>query len=99
MRLLTKGIRSQLATLHCSQDDPDATAVITFFTPWSGLYWFATERDGRDFFHGLVGGCDVKVGYFRLPESSSVLGPAGPRLADDRYYEPAPLSKLTGESS
>ena len=94
MKLLTKENRKSLPPLSSTDGDPNAKAVVKFFTPDSGWTWYAVEFDGQDTFFGLVDGVEKELGYFSLKELSSVRGPLGLPIERDRHFEPMLLAEL-----
>ena len=98
MELLTSEIKAQLPLLYTTENEPDPTARVKFFTPDSSWTWYATEFDGEDLFFGLVQGHCEELGYFSLSELQSVKGPMGLPIERDLYFEPTALSKLRGNS-
>jgi hypothetical protein len=100
MKLLTQETRRKLPELYATQDEKDPVAQVKFFSPWSGWTWYATEFDGKDLFFGLVEGFETEWGYFSLSELESVRGPGGvPAIERDLYFDPTPMSQLTGEKT
>jgi hypothetical protein len=94
MKLLTKENRKSLPPLKSMDDNPNAKAVVKFFTPDSSWTWYAVEFDGEDTFFGLVDGHEKELGYFSLKELSSVRGPMGLPIERDRYFQPVLLTEL-----
>lgn len=96
MKLLTQAVRSNLPPLGSTDALPHdrLVAQAKFFTPDSSWTWYALEFDGEDTFFGLVSGFEVELGYFSLSELESVRGPLGLPIERDRWFEPAPLSRL-----
>jgi Protein of unknown function (DUF2958) len=94
MTLLTDEIKHQLPPLYSTEQTPDPTAWVKFFTPDASWTWYATEFDGEDTFFGLVQGQDEELGYFSLSELQTLQGPFGLRIERDISFKPTPLSTL-----
>ena len=94
MRLLTDEIKSILPELYSQEHNPDAVAVVKFFTPWSSWSWYGVEFDGVDLFFGLVKGHEVELGYFSLSELEKLRGPGGLKIERDLYFRPVPVKTL-----
>jgi Protein of unknown function (DUF2958) len=94
MNLLTDEMRQQLPPLYSTEQTPDPTAWVKFFTPDASWTWYATEFDGEDTFFGLVQGQNEELGYFSLSELQSLQGPFGLGIERDLSFEPTPLSAL-----
>jgi hypothetical protein len=94
MNLLTDEIKHQLPPLYSTEQTPDPTAWVKFFTPDASWTWYATEFDGEDTFFGLVQGQDEELGYFSLSELQTLQGPFGLRVERDISFKPTPLSAL-----
>ena len=97
MQLLTTALRRALPPLGAGAEQPDALALVKFFTPDSSWTWYAAEFDGDDVFYGLVDGFEVEFGTFSLRELSSVRGALGLPIERDRYFTPTPLNQLYAE--
>lgn len=72
-----------------------AVALVKLFTPWTSWTWYVTEYDpstGEAF--GLVQGLEEELGYFSIPELSSIRGPGGLRVERDLHFKPAPISEI-----
>lgn len=105
MKLLTKTLREKLDAQgrHCeyihniTDDYPDLTPVVKFFTPDGSATWLITlsEPDEPDLLYGL---CDLglgypETGYVRLSELASARGPLGLPVERDRHFKATkPLS-------
>lgn len=96
MKLLTKQVRRRLPRLYETEAQEDPIAVVRFFAPDSSWVWYATEFDGEDVFFGLVRGLVEELGYFRLSDLRCAKGPLGLFIERDKWFEPTPLSKLSG---
>jgi Protein of unknown function (DUF2958) len=94
MNLLTDEIKHQLPALYSTEQTPDPTAWVKFFTPDASWTWYATEFDGEDTFFGLVQGQDEELGYFSLSELQNLQGPFGLKVERDISFKPTPLSAL-----
>jgi Protein of unknown function (DUF2958) len=94
MNLLTDEIKHQLPPLYGTEQTPDPTAWVKFFTPDASWTWYATEFDGEDTFFGLVQGQDEELGYFSLSELQTLQGPFGLKVERDINFKPTPLSAL-----
>lgn len=95
MNLLTKELEKKLPALYSQDGNPEAKAVVKFFTPDSNWTWYASEYDPetRTFF-GLVDGFKKELGYFTLDELESVRGGFGLPVERDRYFTPTKLKEL-----
>jgi Protein of unknown function (DUF2958) len=67
--LLPPEIAANLPPLYETENDPDARAIVKFFSPYSGWTWWAFEfdPDAQKFF-GFVRGAESEWGYFGLEE-------------------------------
>jgi Protein of unknown function (DUF2958) len=90
MNLLTDEIKHQLPPLYNTEQTPDPTAWVKFFTPDASWTWYATEFDGEDTFFGLVQGQDEELGYFSLSELQTLQL----KVERDISFKPTPLSAL-----
>lgn len=93
MKLLTRELRRKLPGIGTMEKNADPTAVVKFFTPWTGWTWYATEFDGEDTFFGLVDGLEEELGYFSLSELESLRGPGGLTIERDIHWCPRRLSQ------
>jgi Protein of unknown function (DUF2958) len=94
MPLLTDEIKHQLPPLYSTEQTPDPTAWVKFFTPDASWTWYVTEFDGEDTFFGLVQGQDEELGYFSLSELQTLRGPLRLPIERDLSFKPTPLSAL-----
>ena len=88
MKLMTKEIEQKLPRLYETEDNPNRTAVVKFFTPWSNRTWYISEYDpetGEMF--GLVNGFELEYGYSTIAELESVQGPGGLKIERDLYWK------------
>jgi hypothetical protein len=95
MKLMTKEIESLLPPLYSQDDNPNAKAVVKYFTPDADWTWYASEydSDAKQFF-GLVDGFERELGYFNLEELEQLRGPLGLPVERDLYFKPTLLSEL-----
>lgn len=98
MKLLTAAIVKKLdkARLYSTENRDVAPVIVKFFVPWNGWTWYAIEgkeEDGDWIFFGLVEGQERELGYFRLSDLQSVVGPGGLRIERDRYFDGYSLDK------
>lgn len=92
---LPDDIREKLPELYSQEDKGlDAEAVVKYFSPDSGWYWYASEYDGEDIFFGLVVGHEIELGYFAMSELRQVRGPLNLPIERDLYYQPKSLGEL-----
>ena len=61
MKLLTKGLLTQLPPLYSQDEVADPYVIVKFFTPWTSWTWYATEasvyatdEDGNEVHRPLV---------------------------------------------
>ena len=94
MKLLTKENLKALQPLYSGESNPDAKAVVKFFTPDANWTWYASEFDGKDTFFGLVIGHEPELGYFSLAELQGIRGTLGLPIERDMYFNPMPLKEL-----
>jgi hypothetical protein len=99
MSLLPDDIRNQLPPLYSTEDTPDPTAWVKFFTPDADWTWYATEFDGEDTFFGLIQGHEEELGYFSLSELESLRSPLGIKIERDIHFHPTPLSVLRSQTA
>lgn len=95
MKLITKEIINQLrkSRLYAKQNVDNPKIIVKFFTPWSNWTWYVIEGEmevgdnGTDWlFFGLVEGHETELGYFRLSELESLVGPWGLKVERDLYF-------------
>lgn len=99
MKLLTKELLKKLPKLYEARGDPEARAIVKFFTPDSIWTWYAVEFDGQNMFYGLVVGHFAELGYFSLSGLKKIRGPWGLPIERDLYFEPTPISELKAKHS
>jgi hypothetical protein len=92
MKLLTEEIKAKLPKLSSMDGkDPNTVPIIVkFFSPYSGMAWYATEGEevgGGDWeFFGLVRGFESELGYFRLSELESAKKGKLPLVERDMHF-------------
>lgn len=97
MKLITKEIAKQLVNvpLHSQEKVDNPKIIVKFFTPWSNWTWYVLEGEQEDngndegtdwLFFGLVEGHETELGYFRLSELESLVGPWGLKVERDLYF-------------
>lgn len=92
--LLPAEIAAILPALYRTQEDPDATVHMKFFTPDGAWSWYVVEYDPEErMFFGLVDGFEEELGYFSLDELLEVRGPLGLPVERDLHFDPKPLSQ------
>ena len=99
MNLLTKEQEAQLPPIGSTENNPDPTVWVKWFTPDSSFTWYVTERDPNT---GLCFGVTVnlasnqpwELGYFSQPEIESVRGGLKLPVERDLWFKPQPLSQL-----
>jgi hypothetical protein len=98
MKMMTKAIEAKIPALYSQEKNPNPTAQLKFFTPWSNWTWYVLEgekqKDGDWLFFGYVIGQEKELGYFRLSELTSVHGPMGLNIERDLYFQPTSLKDL-----
>lgn len=99
MELLPNDLATRMPALYATEQEPDPTAHVRFFTPDSNWTWYGFEYDPADkIFFGLVDGFEKEWGYFSLDELTEAHGPLGLPIERDLYFKPTPRSILLGGS-
>jgi hypothetical protein len=98
MKMMTMAIEAKIPALYSQEKNPNPTAQLKFFTPWSNWTWYVLEgekqKDGDWLFFGYVVGQEKELGYFRLSELTSVHGPMGLNIERDLYFQPTLLEEI-----
>ena len=101
MKLLTQEVIKQLPQLYSTENIPDPTVQVKFFTPDSSWTWYIIEgseqENGDWLFFTYVVGLESEYGYVLLSELETARGPLGLKIERDLYFNPTPMSKITNK--
>ena len=93
--LMPESVIKQIPVLYSTEQQPDPTVWLKYFTPDGSWTWYVTEFDLVDrLCFGLVIGHETELGYFSLDELESVTGPLGLHIERDLHFPEQPLSKV-----
>ena len=76
--LMPDDVAAAISALRATENEPDPTAHVKWFTPDAGWTWYVLEYDPHEkLCFGLVEGHVQELGYFSLAEVEHVRGPLG----------------------
>jgi Protein of unknown function (DUF2958) len=95
--LMPDWLADAIPALYATEGTRDPLVRVKFFTPDSSWTWYVLEYSPLEqMAYGLVHGHEKELGYFSLAELEGVHGPIGLQVERDLYFEPCPLSTVSG---